>query len=134
MVKFDKDGKFMKQVIKMKVKHEENHDRLYDKVKSNVMEKWLKKYLEKEISKTEMYFIISLENKFKIERVKASVILEALMNKKIDELNRFVKCNQGYTLSYYDNSYIISTPKLFFRVDSQKEDILNFMNEQLKEV
>jgi len=34
MVKFDKDGWFINQVISSKVNHEEDHDRLYDVIKS----------------------------------------------------------------------------------------------------
>lgn len=33
MIKFDKDGWFAKQVIKIEIKHEKDHDRLYSKVK-----------------------------------------------------------------------------------------------------
>ena len=34
MIKFDKDGWFIKQVIKIEVKHENDHDHFYPKVKS----------------------------------------------------------------------------------------------------
>ena len=33
-VKFDKDGWFIKQIVKIEVKHEDDHDRFYPKVKS----------------------------------------------------------------------------------------------------
>ena len=36
MVKFDKRGWFVGQVIKMKVTHEDDHDRLYYDVKSSI--------------------------------------------------------------------------------------------------
>lgn len=138
MIKFDKDGWIIKQVIKLKVNHEDDHDRLYDGKKPEdkvyITEKWLKMLLEKRVSKTEMYFIISLENKFKIKRIQASSILKVLMDEKIKELNRFVKRKQSYSLNIYNSSYIIFTPHLYFEVDSKKEYILNFMKQQLIEV
>lgn len=43
MVKFDKDGWIIKQVIKLKINHEEDHDRLYDKTKSDKKDEILEK-------------------------------------------------------------------------------------------
>ena len=95
-------------------------------------EKWLKMYLDKNVSKTEMYFIISLENNFKIKKISPKIILKALMNEEIVEINRFVKRKQGYSLNVYNNSYILFTPRLYFEIFSKKDDILNFLNQKLK--
>lgn len=134
MVKFDKDGWIIKQVIKMKVVHEEDHDRLFGKESNKhkkLMEKWLVKFLNKEVSKTEMYFIMALEYKFKIRRIKASSIMNALIDGKIKEINRFVKRKQAYSLNIYNGSYILFTPSSYFKVDSQEENILKFLNKHL---
>lgn len=46
MIKFDKDGWFVNQVVKIEVKHEDDHERLYPKVKS-VLESILEGYKSK---------------------------------------------------------------------------------------
>ena len=95
-------------------------------------EKWLKMYLDKNVSKTEMYFIISLENNFEIKKISPKIILKVLMNDEITEINRFVKRNQGYSLNICNGSYILFTPRLYFEIFSKKDDILKFLNQELK--
>ena len=46
MIKFDKDGWFTKQVVKIEIKHENDHDRFYPKVKS-ILESILDSYRSK---------------------------------------------------------------------------------------
>ena len=101
-------------------------------------EKWLKKWFDKEISKTEMYFINSLDDQFDITQVRAKVILDYLMDEKINEIYRFVKNRQGYSLNLNEQSgiFFISTPRIWFRLNGKvkRASILNFMVQHLKQI
>ena len=92
----------------------------------------------KEISRTEMYFINTLEAQFNITRVRAKVILDYLMNKELNEMYRFVKNRQGYSihLNRENDIFYINTPRLWFKFDENVKisSILNFMNQHLKQV
>jgi len=101
-----------------------------------INEKWLKKYFNKQISRTEMYFIINLENQFSIEQLRSRVVLDWLMLEKISELHSFVRNNQSYSLNKMGDVFLINTPRLWFQFEKEikKETILNFMNQHLKQI
>ena len=101
---------------------------------TKLKEKWLKKWFNKEISKTEMYFINELDERFDITQIRAKVVLGYLMDDKINEIYTFVKNRQSYSFNKMENIFFINTPHLWFRlkIEVKEASILKFMNQNLK--
>lgn len=100
------------------------------------LEFWFPKVLSGEIRKSEMHFIIDLEEGFTIKQLSAKRVLSWLLNNKLKEIAVFTKSKMPYSLNISEipnNSpkSIILTSNKYFEVDGEIETIFNFLNEKL---